>query len=176
MKQITIKHQGKLVEDPIRFDIYGKVDPGKRDEAVVSLKSVNVYPGEIEVRKAVSESCQNNVRIQLARSATWSSANEFEQSCSWANQIVFWDRFGYFEHIVVRACEQFLADARPLLCDVRVFGPVVSELEIPTCPFAIQLTNGIIAGIKHIEGSTYGKEFLLEAPYELIMLIQDCDL
>ena len=77
------------MEDPIRFDIYGKVDPGKRDEAVVSLISVNVYPDEIEVRKAVSKSCQKNVRIQLARSATWSSANEFEQSCNWANQIVF---------------------------------------------------------------------------------------
>ena len=77
------------MEDPIRFDIYGKVDPRTRAEAVVFLKSVNVYSSEIEVRKAVSESCQKNMRIQLARSVTWSSANQFEQSCNWANQIVF---------------------------------------------------------------------------------------
>ena len=40
------------MEDPIKFDVYGKVDPMKRNDAVTFLESENVYSRETDVRKA----------------------------------------------------------------------------------------------------------------------------
>ena len=39
------------MEDPISFDIYGKIHPEKRSDAVDFLMSAGLYPNEIEVRK-----------------------------------------------------------------------------------------------------------------------------
>lgn len=77
------------MEEPIRFDVYAVILPELRGEAVKGLNESDIYQNEFEVRKAVMKSCSSSRHIQVARSLTWSEANQFKKRVSWCNQFHF---------------------------------------------------------------------------------------
>ena len=62
------------MEDPIRFDVYGKASPAAVKETAEALLAYGVYASELEARKAATRSRQEGVHVLIARSLTWGAA------------------------------------------------------------------------------------------------------
>ncbi|MBU2709401.1 hypothetical protein KCM76_25645 [Zooshikella marina] len=75
------------MEEPIRFDVYGKIDTSRKKEAIVYLDELGVYEKNLELRKAVNEATRENRFTILAKSLGYSDAVSFLGSCDWAKEL-----------------------------------------------------------------------------------------
>jgi hypothetical protein len=77
------------MEDPVRFDVYGKVPPGMAQSAADFSVSEGTYSSRSEALKAANHSTQHNVHIILMRSVGWLHAQKNSKHAPWAMELVF---------------------------------------------------------------------------------------
>ena len=70
------------MEDPVRFDVWGRVLTEGRDGALEFVRSQSTYASEKQLRFAVSRSVQGNKRVLIAASCGWAAANELTDAAS----------------------------------------------------------------------------------------------
>lgn len=83
------------MEDPISFDVYGKIDSEHREEAVSELLKTNIYPSEIEVRKSVNSACHDGKYTILSRGLGWGKSHKFIEACNWAKELTLCQEMYY---------------------------------------------------------------------------------
>lgn len=54
------------MEDPVSFNLWGKIIPGQRNDAISFIRRQSVYPNEIELRKAVMASIATDRAMQIS--------------------------------------------------------------------------------------------------------------
>lgn len=77
------------MEDPIKFDVYGKVPPGKSQSATDLFIVEGTYSSRPEALKAANYSIKNNARVILIRSVGWLRAQVTSALAPWAKDVVF---------------------------------------------------------------------------------------
>lgn len=83
------------MEEPISFDVYGKIDSDYREEAVAKLLGANIYTSEIEARKSINAACRDGKYTILSRGQGWEESNKFMNACSWANELALCQEMYY---------------------------------------------------------------------------------
>jgi len=74
------------MEDPIRFDVWAKIAPSAREDALAALRANGVYVSEIELRKAVSESIRNDALVKVAKYLPLSTAENIMANSAWLSE------------------------------------------------------------------------------------------
>ena len=83
---------------------------------------------------------------------------------------------GDFQHVVICRSKEFLAHSGPFLGHVSELDSVIgNEPEVPTRPFSLQGTNGIILSVHQGELSPEGKKLLLKTADSLLFLVENAD-
>lgn len=77
------------MEDPVKFDVYGKVPPSMARDAANFSCAEGTYPSRFEALKAANHSTQHNVHIILLRSVGWLLAQKISKLAPWAREVVF---------------------------------------------------------------------------------------
>lgn len=54
------------MEDPVKFHLWAKVKTERRAQALTFIQGQSIFSSEIELRKAVSQSVMNDIRIQIS--------------------------------------------------------------------------------------------------------------
>jgi hypothetical protein len=66
------------MEEPISFNLWGKIIPSRRKEAIDFIRQQSVFPSEIELRKAVMASIANDRAMQISVALGLSSIRTLE--------------------------------------------------------------------------------------------------
>ena len=82
------------MEDPVKFDVFACVIPGRTDDAVAHFRKVGVYDNELAIRKEVNRFTTRNEPIKILGSVSWSRAKSSEDEFSWARNILLYQE-GY---------------------------------------------------------------------------------
>ncbi|WP_413665350.1 hypothetical protein ACG1BZ_09225 [Microbulbifer sp. CNSA002] len=85
------------MEDPIRFDVYGKIDVSHKKDAVAYLDESEFYEKPLEVRKAVNEAVRESSFTILAKSLGYGDAVSFIESCKWAKELTLAQEMYYLD-------------------------------------------------------------------------------
>lgn len=64
------------MEDPVRIDLWGRLQPSKRDAALIFLRAHGAYPSEIELRKALVVAAREGPLMVLAQGLGYAAAME----------------------------------------------------------------------------------------------------
>lgn len=65
------------MEDPVRFDVWGRIIPAQREAALATIRSQKLYPSEVELRKGVNNAARTGGLIRVAKSLPYLSALNF---------------------------------------------------------------------------------------------------
>ena len=65
------------MEDPIRFDVWAKIIPAQRGDALAAIGAQKVFPSEIELRKAINNALRTKGFIQVAKALAYAPALDF---------------------------------------------------------------------------------------------------
>lgn len=77
------------MEEPVKFDVYGKVPPDRLQHAANFAWSEGTYPSRLAALKAANHAIQHNVHIIILRSVGWLYAQKFSRLAPWAEEVVF---------------------------------------------------------------------------------------
>jgi len=69
-----------MTEDPIRFDVYGKVALGATAEAVDALHAGGAYSSELAARIAIQESIRIGTPMLVGAGLSWHAAEALRSS------------------------------------------------------------------------------------------------
>jgi hypothetical protein len=65
-----------IMEDPVRFEIWGKILPGKRDKVLPILSAQSIFPSELELRKALKKAVYFNVPLRISAPLDYANAQK----------------------------------------------------------------------------------------------------
>ncbi len=54
------------MEEPVKFNLWGRIIPDRREEALTVVRQQAVFPSEIELRKAVMSAIRTNEQMQIS--------------------------------------------------------------------------------------------------------------
>lgn len=78
--RVSIRVERKNMEDPIRFILWGKIVPQQREEALSIIRSQAVFPSEMELRKAVSNSLRESRELPISSALGYLAVQELAAS------------------------------------------------------------------------------------------------
>jgi len=83
------------MEQPIRFDVYGKVDLSKKKGLIAYLDESGLYVKPLEVRKAVNLATRESKYITLAKSLGYGEATSFIGTFNLAKELTLTQEMYY---------------------------------------------------------------------------------
>ena len=97
------------MEDPIRFEVWGKVIPEQRDNALAILRAQSIFSSELELRKAANKAAYFNTALRISSSLGYGKAQKFAAAIR-----------GIFEGLTF--CQEgWLLDKTPHFCEKHNF-------------------------------------------------------
>jgi hypothetical protein len=75
------------MEDPIRFDVYGRASDNNIDATTKMLMKSSAYPSELSARKAANHSRMEGSHILLASAQTWTAVQVLMASSGPFNEL-----------------------------------------------------------------------------------------
>lgn len=94
------------MEDPIKFDLWGKILAGERDRALSVLRSHKLYDSELELRKTVQSAVRCNAPVRVSSAMGYTEVTAFAGAVSsiFAELAVYQE--GWTPHDKSQYCEQ----------------------------------------------------------------------
>jgi hypothetical protein len=78
------------MEEPVRFHVWGKIIPTKRQEALDVIRTQAVFPDEIELRKAIMKSVRENRLVQVSSALGYGAAQQLAASLEgWFEELTY---------------------------------------------------------------------------------------
>jgi hypothetical protein len=83
------------MEDPVRFHVWGKIIPAKREEALRVIRSQATYPDEVELRKAVMNCLREKRPVQVSLALGYSAAQQLTAAIAEQFEELTYSQEGY---------------------------------------------------------------------------------
>ena len=71
------------MEEPIRFDVWAKIIPAQRKDALAAIRAQKVYLYESELRKALDNALRTGKPVRVAKSLSFSAVESFIRDSKW---------------------------------------------------------------------------------------------
>ncbi len=71
------------MEDPIKFDVWGKLMRGSYEAALTAIRETKMYTSEFELRQAVNRARHEGIAFKVTTGMSWAAAHEFMKNSSW---------------------------------------------------------------------------------------------
>lgn len=78
------------MEDPIKFDVWGRLVPSAYAVALAAIRATEVYSGELELRKALNNARHGGFTLKVATGMSWSVAHQFLKNSFWLQEPVLY--------------------------------------------------------------------------------------